>query len=117
MRLSFFGVLAPLCLSVVADKLVLKTVERLVENILIEYADYVNYTGPAENATASASSSVLPSTKIVNTKTNAATTTYWYEAITKQGLAPQAASGYTVFRNVLDYGATGAYHSLTWRGD
>lgn len=32
---------------------------------------------------------------------------YWLEDIDHQGLAPYAGSGYTVFRNVLDYGAKG----------
>lgn len=32
---------------------------------------------------------------------------YWMESIPHQGLAPYAGSGYTVFRNVKDYGARG----------
>lgn len=32
---------------------------------------------------------------------------YWMESIPHQGLAPYAGSGYTVFRNVKDYGAKG----------
>lgn len=32
---------------------------------------------------------------------------YWLEDIDHQGLAPYAGSGYTVFRNVMDYGAKG----------
>lgn len=32
---------------------------------------------------------------------------YWLEDISHQGLAPYAGSGYTVFRNVKDYGAKG----------
>lgn len=32
---------------------------------------------------------------------------YWYENIAHQGIAPFAPSGYTVFRNVKDYGAKG----------
>lgn len=32
---------------------------------------------------------------------------YWMGDISHQGLAPYAASGYTVFRNVKDYGAKG----------
>lgn len=32
---------------------------------------------------------------------------YWLADIKHQGLAPAAASGYKVFRNVMDYGATG----------
>lgn len=32
---------------------------------------------------------------------------YWMESIPHQGLAPYAGSGYSVFRNVKDYGARG----------
>lgn len=32
---------------------------------------------------------------------------YWMEQIPHQGLAPYAGNGYTVFRNVKDYGAKG----------
>ncbi|KAF3055332.1 Glucan 1,3-beta-glucosidase [Trichoderma lentiforme] len=32
---------------------------------------------------------------------------YWYENIAKQGVAPFAPSGYTVYRNVKDFGAKG----------
>lgn len=32
---------------------------------------------------------------------------YWYENIAKQGIAPFAPSGYTVYRNVKDFGAKG----------
>lgn len=32
---------------------------------------------------------------------------YWYENIAKQGIAPFGPSGYTVFRNVKDFGAKG----------
>lgn len=36
---------------------------------------------------------------------------YWMESIPHQGLAPYAGSGYTVFRNVKDYGARGRLKS------
>jgi len=32
---------------------------------------------------------------------------YWLESISHQGVAPFAGGGYSVFRNVRDYGATG----------
>ena len=32
---------------------------------------------------------------------------YWYENIPKQGVAPFAPAGYSVYRNVKDYGAKG----------
>jgi glucan 1,3-beta-glucosidase len=33
--------------------------------------------------------------------------TYWYENIAHQGIAPFAPSGYAVYRNVKDFGAKG----------
>ena len=38
--------------------------------------------------------------------------TYWYENIAHQGIAPFAPSGYTVYRNVKDFGAKGNYLRL-----
>lgn len=35
---------------------------------------------------------------------------YWYENIAHQGIAPFAPSGYSVYRNVKDYGAKGNYN-------
>ena len=32
---------------------------------------------------------------------------YWYQNIAKQGVAPFAPSGYQVYRNVMDFGAKG----------
>jgi glucan 1,3-beta-glucosidase len=34
-------------------------------------------------------------------------TSYWYESITHQGISAFGPSGYQVYRNVKDYGATG----------
>lgn len=34
---------------------------------------------------------------------------YWLGDIAHQGVAPYASSGYTVFRNVKDYGAVGKF--------
>lgn len=38
---------------------------------------------------------------------NDATTPYWYEQIQHQGVSAFGPSGYTVYRNVKDYGAKG----------
>jgi glucan 1,3-beta-glucosidase len=38
--------------------------------------------------------------------------TYWYENIAHQGVAPFAPSGYTVYRNVKDFGAKGTTNGL-----
>ena len=37
---------------------------------------------------------------------------YWYENIEHQGISAFGPSGYTVYRNVKDYGATGISHHL-----
>lgn len=43
---------------------------------------------------------------------------YWMEQIPHQGLAPYAGNGYTVFRNVKDYGARGRLkHGGFWAVD
>lgn len=38
-------------------------------------------------------------------------TTYWYENIAHQGISAFGPSGYVVYRNVKDYGATGMSRS------
>lgn len=64
---------------------------------------YLNST-IAPTVTASSSSTISSS----STSSSApACTDYWLENIQHQGLAPYAAAGYKVFRNVLDYGAKG----------
>jgi hypothetical protein len=40
--------------------------------------------------------------------------TYWYENIAHQGIAPFAPSGYQVHRNVKDFGAVGMLNILSW---
>lgn len=40
--------------------------------------------------------------------------TYWYENIAHQGIAPFAPSGYQVYRNVKDFGAAGMLNNLAW---
>lgn len=57
-----------------------------------------------------ASSSVAvptPSTAPIRASGAATDPPYWLADIKHQGNAPFAASGYTVFRNVKDYGAAG----------
>lgn len=65
---------------------------------------------PTPSPSQRASSSVAVSTpSTADTKAADAATdpSYWLADITHQGYAPYAASGYTVFRNVKDYGAAG----------
>lgn len=47
-----------------------------------------------------------------STGTAPASSPFWLQSITHQGNAPYAASGYSVFRNVKDYGAKGSCISV-----
>jgi glucan 1,3-beta-glucosidase len=52
--------------------------------------------------------SAAPTTSAVAVSDAAAASTYWVASITRQGTVPYGgASGYKVFRNVMDYGAKG----------
>ncbi len=43
----------------------------------------------------------------VDSNVNKRASTYWYENIAHQGVAPFSPAGYTVYRNVKDYNAKG----------
>ena len=72
-------------------------VEEVVGNVLKEFGDYVDYHGNhSESSTTSKRQS----------------TAYWYETIAHQGISAFGPSGYQVYRNVKDYGATGKFQVL-----
>ncbi|EEA23742.1 hypothetical protein TMatcc_006817 [Talaromyces marneffei ATCC 18224] len=67
-----------------------------------------SHKNPTPSPSASSSVAVsIPSAAPLIAAGAAATPSYWLADITHQGNAPFAASGYTVFRNVRDYGAAG----------
>lgn len=71
---------------------------------LAEYTDYDGPTGIASSALSKATEAV-----ITNTVVEAADAPYWLANIAHQGVAAfnPNPSGYSVFRNVMDYGAKG----------
>lgn len=58
-------------------------------------------TKPALKVSPQATSEAEPKSDVADA------TAYWYETIEHQGISAFGPSGYTVFRNVMDYGATG----------
>lgn len=104
MRLSFYlGALAPLLLAVASEQLVIPEYEALVQSIISSASSKIDDTRP----TGSTSSAAAESTAVAPKVNAAAATTYWYEQITHQGISAFGPSGYTVYRNVKDYGAKG----------
>ncbi|CAI7678522.1 unnamed protein product [Penicillium pancosmium] len=83
-------------------------VDELVQSALKPLADWTDYDGP----TGTASSELSKSTEAVDANiaiAAAADASYWLAGIPHQGKAAfnSNPSGYTVFRNVMDYGAKG----------
>jgi glucan 1,3-beta-glucosidase len=75
-------------------------IEAVVGEILSKADDYVRYH-PNVSTTRDLSSMKKRSS------------TYWYENIQHQGISAFGPSGYVVYRNVMDYGATGILTSST----
>lgn len=81
-------------------------VESVVSEIVNKLGTYVHYHGNHSDVPTippkSDMASVLPRQS----------TAYWYENINHQGISAFGPSGYQVYRNVKDYGATGKSHFL-----
>jgi glucan 1,3-beta-glucosidase len=81
-------------------------VESIVSEITTKLGAYVHYHGNNSDVPTippkSDMASVLPRQS----------TAYWYENISHQGISAFGPSGYTVYRNVKDFGATGKYYAL-----
>jgi glucan 1,3-beta-glucosidase len=69
-------------------------VESVVAEVLKDFGDYVHFQGNDSEASAG---------------TKRQSTAYWYETINHQGISAFGPSGYQVFRNVKNYGATGKF--------
>ena len=110
MRFSYhIGALAPLLLTVVSEQLVIPQNDRLASAAASSAYSKLDATRPTGNVTAPAPQS----TAVTPHVDSAEATTYWYEGIKHQGISPFGASGYVVYRNVKDYGATGNSFSET----
>ncbi len=99
---------ASLCLFVVGIQGIQfepSTVGYMVSEIKDRYSAYIDFNGTADHsASISANETeaqILPRA-----------TAYWYENIAHQGISAFGPSGYAVYRNVKDYGATGTSHVL-----
>jgi glucan 1,3-beta-glucosidase len=86
-----------------AEQFVIPEVQSVVDSALDTYSKYVAYAGP----TGTAAAKVASQSAGVSHAVEATDASYWLADITHQGLSPNAASGYVVFRNVKDYGAAG----------
>lgn len=92
MKLSHAAAFLSFVSRVVSVQLKIPEVDNVVANVLKEFGHYVDYQGNHSDA---------------STISKRQTTPYWYETITHQGISAFGPSGYTVYRNVKDYGATG----------
>lgn len=70
-----------------------KYLEAVVGHILSEVDSYVHYKSNTSSTSGIAKRA----------------SSYWYENIAHQGISAFGPSGYTVYRNVKDYGAKGPY--------
>jgi hypothetical protein len=79
------------------------TVGHVVSEIKDRYSAYIDFKGTAD-----------PSAAISANETEAQIlprqAAYWYESIAHRGISAFGPSGYAVYRNVKDYGATGTSH-------
>lgn len=81
-------------------------VERITAQVVHRFSNYIKYNGPTKEALA-AMKPEKQQTQV--SQSTAADASYWLADITHQGLAAfnSDPSTYTVFRNVMDYGAKG----------
>ena len=98
--------LLPALSCVSSDQLVIPQVDTAVLSMLHDLANYTTYHAPEDVTTAS------PKKLVGAVQLKAAgSTSYWLENINHQGISAFGPNGYTVFRNVMDYGATGGQPS------
>lgn len=83
-----------------AEHFKIPEVDSIVAKVLSESAHYVHFEGNHSEASAG---------------TKRQSSSYWYETINHQGISAFGPSGYKVFRNVKDYGATGKSPSKACR--
>lgn len=81
-------------------------VQKHIESIKKQYQEYIYYAGPSENITETASTR-----RIVEAASGTAASAscfYWLDSIPRQGVAAfNTNSTYSVYRNVMDWGAKG----------
>jgi glucan 1,3-beta-glucosidase len=92
MQLSLAFTFLLFILSATCIQLENSRVDHVPRNLLNEFEGNLNY----ERANSE-----------VSTTPNRQSTPYWYETIAHQGISAFGPSGYQVYRNVKDFGATG----------
>jgi hypothetical protein len=102
MKLTCALVLSNFVLKSACRQFVISQVENTVAEIKDKFDAYVNYHADNHTDAATFSASADMSTILPRQSTP-----YWYEEITHQGISAFGPSGYVVYRNVKDYGATG----------
>lgn len=101
--------MAPLLLpAVLAEQFDIPIVEEFASSAIDSASAYVNYDGPTGSVTATAPFATFEGIAgPAATEAALAGAPYWYEQISHQGISAFGPSGYTVYRNVRDYGAKG----------
>lgn len=106
MRVTSLAFSLSLLASANAQLLQIPQVERLSTQVVRHFSNYIKYNGPTKEALAA----MKPEKQQAPvSQSTAADASYWLADIKHQGLAAFNAdpSNYTVFRNVMDYGAVG----------
>ncbi|KXJ96101.1 glycoside hydrolase family 55 protein [Microdochium bolleyi] len=108
-----FALVSLLLPAVLAHNLKIPAVEKLVDEQLSLFADYVDLNGTASPAANQHGSVFFESADVHHRRhlhpKRQSTAAYWYESIPKRGISAfnSNPSTYKVFRNVKDYGAVG----------
>ena len=92
MHLSTFSAVSYLALGVVCHNLKIPQIEVVVDKTLIRLEEYVRFEGNDSDTSNISKRQATP---------------YWYEQISHQGISAFGPGGYSVYRNVKDYGAKG----------
>ncbi|KAJ5606538.1 CAZyme family GH55 [Penicillium lagena] len=106
MRITSAALSLSLLASANAQIFQIPEVERITAQVVRQFSKYINYNGPSKDALA-AMKPTKQQTQV--SQSTAADASYWLADIKHQGLAAfnSDPSTYTVFRNVMDYGAKG----------
>lgn len=82
-------------------------VQSMASSMIAKYSDYVHYTGPATQVV-HAPSHHIAMVEASAQPTNSAVCSYWMAEMANNGVAAfNTQQDYSVFRNVMDYGAKG----------
>lgn len=92
MHLSAISALSFLAVGSLCHNLDIPQVEAIVDKTLIRLEKYVNFEGNKSESSSISKRQAAP---------------YWYEQIAHRGISAFGPSGYSVYRNVKDYGARG----------